>query len=256
MASLPVESERGVSKRSLSVERGAYRIALLSGVSIVLLILAPVGSAHGAVAFRAPFSGFSASTFPYSQAIGSCATAHNAVPVNWNSTNGTIHFRGSAGIGNCAGTQTAEAFGEVSLLTPAFPTPFPGNGSVVVFVRDGLLASGSVHAGTSTSDDATAYVYVFVEIWESTSRGPLLIASSTVYLLNQYLFTTGTFAVIQLPNTTAISTPVAFAPTHVYEVQVTIVAKVTVDASGGGYTSASLDLSGGNGVTLRAISAV
>ena len=214
-----------------------------------------MGSGHGVVTFRAPYGGFTVNTFPSTLAIGSCAGVHNPVPVNWTGSNGTFHFRGSVAIGNCRGTQTAYAFGEVSLVSPAFPTPFPGNGSVVILTRTALLTSGAVHTGASTSDDATAFVYVFVEIWDATPRVPVLITSSTTYLLDQSLSASGSFAVLQLPTATTITTPVGFSAGHLYEVQVSLVAKVSVDASGGGTASASLDLGGSNSVTLRAITA-
>jgi hypothetical protein len=269
------ENERA-TRAERRTSRGAVRRRLqgLAGgglgfvaLATILLLAAPMSSAHGTVSFTAPYTAFAATPSTYSTHYG-CSGASTPVPAGWNLSLGRVQFSSLARAGACSSINYGYAEGTVGLVSPTFSAPAAGAGYVFVsmnlaVVARGLLSGPSGNStgnssGNSTSGgDVTVALYVLIEVVQVARNNGTTVGSGVDYLVDQSLTTSGSFLVAQRAGATATNVSATFAGGHLYEVEVDVTAYVFAETYGGGSTAvASIDLGGSHGLSLGAITAV
>jgi hypothetical protein len=226
----------------------------------ILVLAAPMTSAHGAVSFAPPYNSFTAT--PTSSATHStCAGAANPVATAWNSTLGLMVFAGSARAGPCTSSQFGYTQGSLALTSPKFSAPASGAGYVLVNLRDSFVANGAlkIAAGNGTGNgsaggDVAVVLYVMVDVIELTHANGTTVASSLGYLVDQTLAASGSFHLAQPWTNASMNVSATFAFGHSYEVSIDLIAYAFAETWYGGATaSASLNLAGTHGVYLTSI---
>jgi len=230
-----------------------------AAVAALLVLLAPVSSAHGTVTFTAPYTGFAVSNSAFVNATG-CGHASNPTPLAWNSTSGTFQFAAAASAGLCA--RGADAYGEAftSLTSPLFSAPYNGFGSIDLSLSTAFSAKAVLHLGASSNFSyATSEVAlsIGVYVYDATHHNDSLVAYTTVSLVDQYFYgASGSFSLTQGWTSSYVVAYGTFTGGHVYQAIVSLSAYAFADTYGGGSSaSASIDLGGSNGLVISSITA-
>jgi len=230
----------------------------LAALVAVLVLAAPLTSAHGTVTFTAPYSGFTSSTYNFVNGTG-CSHASNPTAAVWTSSSGTFQFAAtSAGLCARGGDSYGEGF--ITIDSPLFSAPANGAGSVFVTLSSAFTAKAAFHAGTSNNGSggfAEVELYAEVFIIDATHHNESVVASTYAFLVDQSFYTnSGAFSLTQGWTSSYLYAYGTFTGGHVYQAELYLGAYVFTDTYGGGDSaSASLNLGGTNGVVISSISA-
>ncbi|MCI4361242.1 MAG: hypothetical protein L3J91_06015 [Thermoplasmata archaeon] len=231
---------------------------VLSGVAALLVLLSPLASAHGTVTFSPPFTGFALSTANYTYA-SSCASEKQTALPTWTSANGTYQVGGQVIAGPCHGSQFAEIYSSVDLVSPSFATPAAGFGYVYATFASAVSAQAALHLGTASNG---SYIYgssdvslvAGLYVYDVTLHNGSLFGYATSTIVSQLFYVNGSFSLrMGWTNTTMYATG-TFAPKHMYQVQFEVSALIYASTYGGGSVAkASLNLAGSNGLAVSTI---
>jgi hypothetical protein len=233
----------------------------LSGLVALLILVAPLTSAHGVVTFAPPFTGFT--TLPYNYTAHSgCAAEKQPTAPTWNAPAGSFQVSSSVTSGKCT-YGFAEAYNTLTLASPLFSSPYVGFGYLDVSVAAAFSARAAAHLatvnvtnGSYAYAESSVYLSVSVYIYDATHHNDTLFGYAIDSVVSQSFSGTGTFTMTSSSANTVVYVFGTFTGGHVYQAQVYVTAQVFAYTAGGGSTAgASLDLAGTNGLTLGAITA-
>ncbi len=245
------------SRRFAGLAGGGLGFAALAAV---LVLVAPMSSAHGTVTFTAPYNGFTSTTSAYVNHTG-CAHATNPTPATWNASTGSFQFAAATSAASC--TRGADGYAEAftTITSTLFSAPFNGFGSVDVVMSSAFTAKAALNLATSGNASGAfseVALYVSVYVYDATHHNGTFFGYATTYLVDQYFYTSSSaFALSQGWTTSYLYASGTFAAGHVYQADVSIGAYVFTDSygNGGSTGSASLDLGGSNGLVISSITA-
>jgi hypothetical protein len=248
-----------LTRRRLGFAGGSLGFA---AVAALLVVVAPLSSAHGTVTFTAPYTGFTTSPSEYVNHTG-CGSANNPAPLSWNASVGEVQFASATAAGAC--TRGGDGYGEafVSLASPLFSAPTSGLGSIYVtyssaFSARAALTLGSASTNTTFSGGfAEVGLVVEVYVWDATHHNDSLVASAYQYIVDQYFYSaSGTFVLTQGWTTGYLYASATYTAGHVYQATVYVDAYVSAETYGGGSTAtASLNMGGSDGLVISYITA-
>ncbi|MCI4340412.1 MAG: hypothetical protein L3J73_04005 [Thermoplasmata archaeon] len=232
--------------------------AALSGFAAVLLLAAPFSLAHGTVTFAAPFTGFGLSSSNYTYA-STCASESQTVLPTWTSANGTFQIASSVAAGGCRGSQIAEAYASIDLVSPVFTPPAAGFGYVYATLSSAFSAQASLHLAAPTNGSfgygyTSVSLIVAIYVYDMTHNNVSLFGYGSDVLASQTFSSSGAYSLHMGWTNSTIYATGTFAAFHHYQLQLDISALIYSDTYGGGSSGrASLNVGGTNGIAISSI---
>jgi hypothetical protein len=258
--------------RRMSSGTGTRRVrGLLGGglgfatLAALLVLAAPLSSAHGTVSFTAPYTGFTTSTSAFVNHTG-CGFATNAVPASFTPSSGAFQFSAAAGAGTCSRGGEGYADASTTLTSPLFasPTNYNGTGYVYVALNTSFSAKAALHLGGTTGGNGTSgggfaqvVLYAEVLVYDATHHNDSLVGYTSLDLVDQYFSSaSGQFSLTQGWTTSYLYVSASFTGGHVYQLEMFVGADLFAETYGGGSTAqASINAGGTNGLVIESITA-
>ena len=236
----------------------AASIAGLAAVLAIVTIAAPLASAHGVVSIVAPYNHFSVSTSSYAASYG-CGKQSLSTSPSWDGTTGVYSIAGKVSIRGCSGSNGAEIFSYVALTTGKFSAPQNGFGYLVTGISSAFSARAALHVPAPSNGTNFSYSYATVTssatVYLYDNNGTF-VGYQSVSFFSQTFTATGSFSLTQGPTSTSLYIWASFVAGHQYYAYIDFSASAylfSYDSMATG--SASIDLAGGNGITLTGLTA-